>query len=313
MKWLWLLLILPMTCLAQRPVVLLTDLGMDIDDQWALAHLVSSPRVRLLGVVTSHAANLPAPAAEVTARATRDALRRLGVRRFVPVLPGASAKLAGRDRPRHAPGVEFLLALSRRHERLAVLVIGPATDLASALLIDPALAGRIEVIAMAFKRWPGVGSSWNVRQDVAAWQVVLASPVPLTIGSDQVCVRDLSITGAQARAAVGAAGTGGRYLAELTRTHIAHEGPREARRLSGRPDAWVIWDEIAVAHLLGFTRVLECTRPPLGDDQVFTPRLAPGRGMGWIAHVDRRALLADLAACLTRPPRQLRCFEDGSW
>lgn len=300
MRWLWLLLVLPVVCCAQRPVLLLTDLGMDIDDQWALAHLATSPRVRLVGVITSHAANLPAPAAEVTARASRETLARLGVRRFVPVVPGASSKLDSRQRPRRSLGVELVLAAARRYPDLAVLVIGPATDLASALLIEPGLARRIEVVAMAFKRWPGVGSSWNVRQDIAAWQVVIASGVPLAIGSDQVCVRDLSLSAAEAEAAIGTAGAGGRYLARLTREHIAQEGPREARRLSGRPDSWVIWDEIAVAHLLGFTRALGCTRPPLGDDQQFRPALAPGSGMQWIAHVDRRALLADLARCLAR-------------
>lgn len=300
MRWLWLLLVLPVVCCAQRPVLLLTDLGMDIDDQWALAHLASSPRVRLVGVVTSHAANLPAPAAEVTARASRAALARLGVRRFVPVVPGASSRLESRQRPRHSLGLELLLSAARRYPDLAVLVIGPATDLASALLVDPALSRRLEVVAMAFKRWPGVGSSWNVRQDIAAWQVVIASGVRLTLGSDQVCVRDLSLSAAEADAAVGAAGVGGRYLARLTREHIAQEGPREARRLSGRPDAWVIWDEIAVAHLLGFTRALACTRPALGDDQVFRPPLAAGAGMHWIAHVDRRAVLADLARVLAR-------------
>ena len=40
-----------------------------------------------------------------------------------------------------------------RDKRLTVVMIGPATDVASALLIDPTIADRIAVVAMAFDDW----------------------------------------------------------------------------------------------------------------------------------------------------------------
>ena len=40
---------------APIPVILTTDFGVEVDDQWALTHLVLSPRVDLRAVVTTHA------------------------------------------------------------------------------------------------------------------------------------------------------------------------------------------------------------------------------------------------------------------
>src|SRR5262245_43460603 len=43
---------------APLPVVLTTDCGADIDDQWALVHLLLSPELDLRAVITTHAASV---------------------------------------------------------------------------------------------------------------------------------------------------------------------------------------------------------------------------------------------------------------
>ncbi len=60
-------------------VVLTTDCGADMDDQWTLAHLVLSSEIELRGVVTTHAPNLAAPAAETAARVVAEVLDHLGL------------------------------------------------------------------------------------------------------------------------------------------------------------------------------------------------------------------------------------------
>ena len=55
-----------------RPVVVTTDCGAEVDDQWALAHLALSPEIALKGVVTTHAPSLKRPAAESSAKAARE-------------------------------------------------------------------------------------------------------------------------------------------------------------------------------------------------------------------------------------------------
>ena len=69
--WLRVLLVLLLACLTasarNHPAVLVTDCGAEVDDQWALAWLLTSPDVDLKGIVATHAPNLKAPAPETSA------------------------------------------------------------------------------------------------------------------------------------------------------------------------------------------------------------------------------------------------------
>ena len=93
------------------------------------------------------------------------------------MIAGSSRPLEG-DTPRPTPGVEFLIDQARGRsadDRLVVVVLGAATDVASALLIDPTLADRITIVAMGFDGWPEGRDPWNVKNDVRAWRVLLES------------------------------------------------------------------------------------------------------------------------------------------
>lgn len=86
------------------------------------------------------------------------------------------------------PGLTLFLN-KRAHteaDRLAVLVIGAATDLASGLLADTALGDRIEIMAMAFDAWPDGGDSFNVGNDLTAWRTLLGSGAPIAVGDAAV-------------------------------------------------------------------------------------------------------------------------------
>ena len=45
----------------RKPIVVTTDIGAEVDDQWTLAHMALSPELEVKGVVTTHAPNLAAP------------------------------------------------------------------------------------------------------------------------------------------------------------------------------------------------------------------------------------------------------------
>src|SRR5439155_24574076 len=123
---------------------------------------------------------------------------------------------------RSNPGVDLLLSESRRPQgrRLHVLVIGAATDVASALLIDPGFAERVEVVAMGFDGWPEGGDPWNVKNDVRAWQVLLQSRVPIVVGDGDVGRRRLGMSVASAHRWLDASGAPGRPLVALLETWL---------------------------------------------------------------------------------------------
>ena len=280
-----------------RPVVVSTDCGAEIDDQWALAHLALSPEIDLKGVVTTHAPGLdPKRAATVAA----EVFREVGRREPPPILPGSALPMGPAGAPRDNPGVRFLIDEARKTPegtRLAVVMIGAATDVASALQIDPTFADRVIVVAMAFEGWADGGDPWNVKNDVTAWQVVMRSGTPLVVGDATVTRHKLARTPASARESIGDREPGGPYLCGLLERWIARE-PKLAETASGRPGTWIVWDEVAVAYLLGMTSQEERPRPKLKDDRTFD-HIASEGAITWITDIDGDRLWADLAAKLS--------------
>lgn len=293
---------------ASRAVVLTTDCGADMDDQWALAHLALAPELELRGVVTTHAPTprLPAPAAESSARCVRDVLGHLPLKRKPAVFAGSSVPLESKSAPLRNAGVDFILRESRpysRGRRLALLVIGAGTDAASALLTDPTLADRVEIIAMGFSGWPKGGTEWNVKNDVRAWQVILDSGAPVVVGDGVVTTRDLTVTREGSLSLFASAGAAGRYLTGLHAAWLDSE-PALCEGITGSRDAWPVWDQVTVAYLLGLTQSKKFPRPALRDDIIFVHGgKARGPAVTWITSIDSERLWARFVRDLRKAMR----------
>lgn len=144
------------------PRDMLVDTDVAADDLVALAFLVPSPQVRLVGITVSGTG-------EAHCAGGIDVVLRLLDRLDAPDIPvacGRETPLAGshtfpdawRERvdggsgldlqptsraPSSSTAVELIGALASEHESLTVLMLGPLTNLADALLTDKALAERL--------------------------------------------------------------------------------------------------------------------------------------------------------------------------
>ncbi|MGQ9486752.1 MAG: nucleoside hydrolase [Armatimonadota bacterium] len=281
-------------------VLLSTDVGAEMDDQWAITHLTLHPRINLLGIVTTHT---PYLTAQRSAEIAREVLSHLPISEKPPVIPGSSTPLESREEPQSNEGIDFILETARRyssHRPLILLTIGAATDAASALLHDPSLAERIRMVSMAFHSAEGGGREFNVQNDPKAWQVILDSPVPLTIGPAVTCIRDLTMSLERAQTLFAPCGETGEYLVGLLRWWLETQ-PKVVEGVTGRSDAWPIWDEITTAHLLRLTETETRPRPYLHDnlDLKFATREGPPHPtIGWIQAVRADALWQDFIGCL---------------
>jgi purine nucleosidase len=281
------------------PVVVSSDCGCEMDDQWAIALLALSPTINLRAVISAHAPGLTSQASAAEARSV---LESLPIVHKPPVIAGSPGPIADRKTPRRGPGVDRLLAESKgctRERPLTIVMIGPATDVASALLIDPTLADRAAVVAMAFDGWPGGGDPFNVKNDVAAWQVVIDSPIPLTVADCAVTLRHLTVSRADAQARFGGLGRAGETLVTVLSRWLDRAAPL-VRKTTGRPDAWPVWDVGAAAVPLGFATVESRPRPRLRDDRTFDHDRPHGT-IGWVTVIDGERIWADFAARLKRP------------
>jgi len=185
-------------------IVLDTDLAMgrpgsDIDDGFALALALADPGLRV-DLVTTVNGNTDVDSAT---RLTLDLLGRLG-REDVPVLRGSSSPLVRRS-PSSEPGAErtdppgaaaravphaavaMVERVMREPGELTVLAIGPLTNVALALALEPRLAGAVrEIVAMGgvYLGHTGVGAmpgEFNFWADPDAASVVLDCGAPVRL------------------------------------------------------------------------------------------------------------------------------------
>jgi purine nucleosidase len=200
---------------SRMPVILSTDVGNEIDDQWTITYLLLQPRLDVLGVMSAHAPTITAPAGQTSHQILVDVVEnRLGMRVHPPLIEGGSLPMENSTTPRPSPAVNFLIETSRRfskNNRLTVLMIGAGTDVASAILTDPAIVDRVRVIQMGFTDEQG-GNEFNIANDVHAAQAILDSNVPLVVGSGKVCRASLSLTLDQARQMLAKRGAIGAWL-----------------------------------------------------------------------------------------------------
>jgi purine nucleosidase len=281
-------------CLAKIPVVMSTDVGAEIGDQWAIAYLLTSPQYHVLGTISAHAPDLPDPSAEYTYHILKDEVENhLWMDSHPPLFEGANRALTSGKTPRVNAGVEFLVQASKRFSRtnrLTVLTIGAATDVASAILEDPTIVDRIRVVAMAFENWQQVGPEFNVANDVNAWQVILDSNVPVVVGCGDVCRANLALTFTGARGLISKHGPIGAWLwHEYQAWYFRFVKPLRKDDFS-KP--WIIWDTITVAHAAGMTAQQRYPRPRLNNDMTFD-HIGTDKTITWITAVDSKRMWAD--------------------
>lgn len=139
-----------------RHVILDTDIGSDVDDALALALLLGSPEVDIVGVTTVYGDTL------LRARLAAKLLTLARVPRSIPCVPGLRQPLSGRaiwwaghegqafvdlaeqriDTSMSAP--EFLVEQTQaRPGEIDVVAIGPLTNIASAVRMDAEFATNV--------------------------------------------------------------------------------------------------------------------------------------------------------------------------
>jgi len=299
---------------ARRPVIISSDTGVEMDDMWMLAHVALSPEFDLRGVVTAHGPVIvmvtddgnvsaqtvpPDTVARAMAAIARSVLDHLPITDKPPVYAGADNPLENKDTPSPSTGLDFILRESRAYrsdERLTILMLGPATDVASAILADSTIVDRIEVVAMAYNKWPQGSDVFNVHNDIPAWQILMHSHTPLVVGDSTVAATNLKMTRDKAKNVFAGQGASGVYISNLLVSWLDNNR-RIADVVTGDPDSWPVWDEVTMAYILGLTAQETYPRPVLRDDMTFdhTKVDQTRPSITWITHIDSEGLWKDFS------------------
>ena len=174
-------------------VLIDTDIGDDIDDALALALALRSPEIELQGVTTVFGDT------RSRARLAAHLLTVFG-REDVPVAAGIGMPLQLRHQPSGVPQATILnpyaslpaLTTTSGPElivktalalpgQLTLLCLGPLTNVATAIQLEPRPFMTIRNIIMMGGTSSLPFPEWNVRNDARAAQIVLASGIPITM------------------------------------------------------------------------------------------------------------------------------------
>lgn len=227
-----------------------TDAKNEADDQFAIVQALLSPKLEHVGMVAAHFGGRKNPQ---SMQASYDELERIFDLMNLPkegmLFHGAPHPLPDEQTPVESEGARLLVREALRDDPrpLFAIFLGPLTDLASAYLLEPAIARRMTAIWIGGGAYPVGAREANLHSDVHAANVVMKSDIPLWQIPKNVYER-IPVSIAELAYRVRPCGAIGSYLFEQLIAHSLEDGPRKSAFRTG--ESWVLGDSPAVGLLL---------------------------------------------------------------
>jgi purine nucleosidase len=221
-------------------VILNTDAKNEADDQYAIVHAILTPLFDLHGIIPAHFGDKRSLTSQRDSEGeVLKLLDLMNLKGRLPVHAGAATALRDENTPVRSEGSALIIAEALKDDSrpLHVAFLGPLTDMASALLEEPAIAERnVKVIWIGGEDWPVGGWEYNLSNDVNAANVVFRSKVELWQIPSTI-YRRMAVSYAELVEKVYDQGALGKYLVEqlVEWNKQYHPGPIEHRSLGDSP------------------------------------------------------------------------------
>ena len=285
----------------QRRVIINTDAKNEADDQYAIVHALLSPSLDVRGLVAAHFGASRSGRSMAESREEIDRLLDLmSLTGKVVVANGAAEAVVDAGTPQDSPGARLIIQESRlasEQDPLHVAFLGPLTDMASAILLDPEIVRRpVVVIWIGGVGYGGVetypGIEFNLSNDITAANVVFDSGITIWQVPSNV-YSQVSVSYAELEEKIRGTSDLADYLidqmVEWNATY--HPGPIESRSLGDSPAV-----SLMLFPLGGNFRTVPA--PRFGREGHYLP--GSGHPVRVVESVDVRFLLEDMFAKIRR-------------
>jgi purine nucleosidase len=291
--------------MTRRRLIVNTDAKNEADDQFAIVHALLSKSVDLVGIIPAHFGTRRTTESLAESREEVDLLLRLmDLTGTVEIADGAPAALPDASTPVDSPGARMILRAAQEPGPLFVIFLGPLTDMASALLLEPTLAQNPDLTVV----WVGGGpydgvhlgeryGEFNLSNDVAAANQVLQSGV--TVWQIPWSVYSMVSVGyAELDEKVAPCGPLGEYLVrQLKEFNATQDEEIEYRSLGDSPAVGVVLNPLGAVWRHHVVREFD-------EHARLTNVVVPGRTVRVADAVDVRWLMEDMFA-------KIRAFDRG--
>ena len=229
----------------RRRAIINTDAKNEADDQFAIVHALLSPTLEVRGLIAAHFGTSRSTRSMAESREEIDRLLDLMDRRgSVTVANGAAEALGPDGGPRDSDGARLIIEeskLATLDDPLYVAFLGPLTDMASAILLDPEIVRRpVIVIWIGGVGYGGVetypGIEFNLRNDIAAANLVYDSGITIWQVPSNV-YSQVSVSYAELEERIGGTSELADYLIRqmIEWNETYHPEPIESRSLGDSP------------------------------------------------------------------------------
>lgn len=281
-----------------------TDCKNEADDQYTVAHCLLTPMMEVKGIIAAHFNKCLGRFPEgQTAQASLEEIHRvlecMELTGKYPVACGAAVPMADEVTPVVSEGARLIIREAMREDPrpLYIGLQGSLTDLASAILMEPRICGRMTAIWIGGGAYPQGGQEFNLMQDIAAANVVMKSSMPLWQVPSNV-YKDFAVSLAELEYKVKPCGKIGEYLfRELTELNM--EFGRSMPDFDWpHGELWGLGDEGVVAALMHEqqrTNLYHMEQAPAIDYETMAYLPCPGnREIRVYDRMDSRLTLEDL-------------------
>ncbi|MGG5820008.1 nucleoside hydrolase [Falsiroseomonas sp. HW251] len=220
-------------------VILNTDAKNEADDQYAIVQALLTPMFDLHCIMPAHFGR------KKSAHSLKDShdevqllLDLMDLKGKVRVIDGAEDTMPDERTPADSAGARFIIEQVMKDDPrpLHVAFLGPLTDMAAAILMEPRIVSRnVRVVWIGGGVWPVGGQEYNLSNDIAAANVVFRSGIEIW-QIPKPLYRVMAVSYAELRERVEPHGRIGKYLVEQLIEHNAHRPePLEHRSLGDSP------------------------------------------------------------------------------
>ncbi len=200
-------------------MIVVTDCKNEADDQFALTHHLLTPMFDIRGIIAAHYEtekqryDRPGKTVQASYEEIEKIMGFLALPHKPPVVMGAEGPLPDENTPVDSAGARMIIgeALKEEDSPLFVALLGAATDMASALMMKPEIAGRLTMIWIGGGDYPDGGWEFNLAQDVHAANVLFSSQAQLW-QVPRAAYKQMNVTLSELRYRVSIHGRIGAYL-----------------------------------------------------------------------------------------------------
>lgn len=254
----------------ETPIIIITDTGAEIDDQWMLTHLLGIENLTILGVISSHYGGRSGIDESKKSKKIIDQIVELTKSKNIKTYYGSNKKLSSREKINSniSDIIYELLSEYDEDNKVIVIISGPATDIASAIVKYPEIESKVKICATAFHSRE-LGMSYNVNNDLLAWQILLESDIELTVANNKVSKKAFISNINKLNNITGSSKSDISNYLEINTDNWINSNEEIITSITGDKKIWPIWDQVLTAYILGFCETETAPRPILLDNGYF--------------------------------------------